>query len=103
MAGKSALIVFALLLATAGWVPPALATGNNDAAGKDFVGAVFTMSNSAVRGNEIVAYNRGQNGSLKQAGVFPTGSLGAGPSPTSTVFGVPIPATADSLGSQRSL
>lgn len=66
-------------------------------------GAVFTLTNSAVRGNEVVAYERRQNGALRLLGTFPTGGRGSGPAPTSSVFGAPIPATADGLGSQESL
>ncbi|MCB1885354.1 MAG: hypothetical protein KDG89_15380 [Geminicoccaceae bacterium] len=66
-------------------------------------GAVFTMSDSAVLGNAVVAYRRLDDGALRQAGVYPTGGIGAGPAPTSTVLGSPVPATADGLGSQNSL
>ncbi|MDX1540764.1 MAG: beta-propeller fold lactonase family protein, partial [Geminicoccaceae bacterium] len=68
-------------------------------------GAVFTMTNSADPnlGNEVVAFHRLSDGTLSVAGFFPTGDLGSGPAPTSTVFGVPIPATADALGTSNSL
>jgi hypothetical protein len=62
---------------------------------------LFVMTNSAAsdRGNEVVMYERDRDGNLTLIGSFPTGRLesgqpqrGAGPSPTSTVFGAPIPA-----------
>lgn len=40
-------------------------------------GAVFVMSNSASR-NEVIAFARAADGSLQQAGVFPTGGRGTG-------------------------
>ena len=67
------------------------------------LGAVFTLTNSAVRGNEVVVCERNGNGALRLVGTFPTGGRGSGPAPTSSVFGAPIPATADGLGSQDSL
>ena len=79
---------------------------------EDRRGALFVMTNSAAsdRGNEVVMYERDRDGNLTLIGFFPTGRLesgqpqrGAGPSPTSTVFGAPIPATADGLGSSNSL
>jgi hypothetical protein len=75
-------------------------------------GALFVMTNSTdrIRGNEVVMYDRDRNGDLQLIGFFPTGhlessepQLGSGPSPTSQVFGAPIPATADGLGSSNSL
>lgn len=75
-------------------------------------GAVFVMTNSTdrIRGNEIVMYHRDKQGDLALVGSFPTGrlemskpQLGSGPAPTSTVFGAPVPATADALGSSNSL
>jgi len=68
-------------------------------------GTVFTMTNGTdpVLGNQIVAFHRLDDGTLSVAGFFPTGGLGSGPAPTSTVFGVPVPANADGLGSQGSL
>jgi hypothetical protein len=73
------------------------------AVSQDLAGMVYTMTNSAVRGNAIVACGRQEDGSLELVDVFPTGGLGSGPAPTSTVFGSPVPATADGLGSQGSL
>src|SRR5215217_3024952 len=90
--GTAALLAAALLAGTAG---AALAA--------DVDGAVFTMTNSAVRGNDIVAYERAANGSLRLLGAFSTGGTGSGPAPTSTIFGAPVPAAADGLGSQSSL
>ena len=40
-------------------------------------GAVFVMNNSASR-NEVIAFARAADGSLQQAGVFPTGGRGTG-------------------------
>ncbi|MDN5869568.1 MAG: lactonase family protein [Nitrococcus sp.] len=40
-------------------------------------GAVFAMSN-AVSNNEVVAYTRGEDGTLTQVGVFPTNGSGSG-------------------------
>ena len=63
---------------------------------EDRGGALFVMTNSAAsdRGNEVVMYERDRDGNLTLIGFFPTGRLesgqpqrGAGPSPTSTVFG----------------
>src|SRR5215212_9533893 len=90
---RTALMASALLAGTG--APAALAA--------DVDGAVFTMTNSAVRGNEIVAYERAANGSLRLLGAFATGGQGSGPAPTTTIFGAPVPATADGLGSQGSL
>lgn len=72
---------------------------------QSFEGAVFVMTNSAepIRGNEIVRYNRRVNGELVLHGYFPTGGLGSGPAPTSTVLGAPVPATVDGLGSSNSV
>lgn len=72
---------------------------------QSFEGAVFVMTNSAdpLRGNEIVRYNRRVNGELVLHGYFPTGGLGSGPAPTSTVLGAQVPATVDGLGSSDSL
>src|SRR3712207_5529641 len=88
-----ALLASALLAATA--APAALAEVVD--------GAVFTMTNSGIRTNAGVAYERSANGGLRLVGTFPTGGFGSGPAPTSSVFGAPIPATADGLGSQDSL
>jgi 6-phosphogluconolactonase (cycloisomerase 2 family) len=40
-------------------------------------GAVFGMTND-VQGNQVVAYNRGADGRLTEAGSFPTGGSGSG-------------------------
>jgi hypothetical protein len=93
--GKTALLALTLSLGAAAPLSCALA--------QDFVGTVFTMTNSAVGVNQIVAYGRQGDGSLALLYVVPTGGLGSGPAPTSTVFGAPVPATADGLGSQGSL
>jgi DNA-binding beta-propeller fold protein YncE len=48
------------------------------AAGRDFLsasGAVFVQTDNTA-GNEIVAYQRAANGTLTQAGAYPTGGLG---------------------------
>jgi 6-phosphogluconolactonase len=66
-------------------------------------GAVFTMTNSAVAENQVVAFERRADGSLRLVGTFNTGGLGSGPAPTSTAFGAKIPLPADGLGSQNSL
>lgn len=61
-------------------------------------GAVFVMTNATdpIRGNEVVMYDRQEDGSLSLRGYFPTGGLGSGPA---TIPG----AQSDSLGSQGSL
>jgi hypothetical protein len=89
----TALLASALLAGTA--APAAFA--------EEVDGAVFTMTNTAVGANEVVAFERRANGSLRPIGRFPTGGRGSGPAPTSSVFGAPIAATADGLGSQDSL
>jgi len=76
-------------------------------------GAVFILTNSTdpSRGNEIGMYVRdGKTGDLELSGFFPTGrldqgapQLGAGPAPTSSVFGFLLPVPADSHGSSDSL
>ncbi len=68
-------------------------------------GAVFTMTNSADAdpGNQVVAFHRLADGTLSLAGYFPTGGVGSGPAPTSTVFGAFVPVPADGLGSQNGL
>ncbi|MGR9107660.1 MAG: lactonase family protein [Gammaproteobacteria bacterium] len=65
---------------------------------KQVEGAVFVMTNATdpIRGNEIVMYNRFEDGTLSVRGYFPTGGLGSGPAT--------IPnAQSDGLGSQGSL
>ena len=71
----------------------------------DVVGKVFTLTNSTdpARGNEVVVYDRLEDGTLVFRASFATGGLGSGPAPTSTVFGSPVPATADGLGAQGGL
>jgi 6-phosphogluconolactonase len=93
--GRTALLALTFSLGTAVPISCALA--------KDLAGAVFTMTNSAIGYNQIVAYGRQEDGSLSLTYVVPTGGLGSGPAPTSTVFGTPVPVTADGLGSQGSL
>lgn len=68
-------------------------------------GNVFVMTNSVNQalGNQIVMYNRHKNGHLSVLGYFPTGGRGSGPSPTTTVFGFPVPVNADALASQNAL
>ena len=69
------------------------------------VGNVYTMTNSTdpARGNEVVVYNRQADGSLTYNMRRATGGVGSGPAPTSVVFGIDIPATADGIGSQEGL
>lgn len=93
---------FAVPLALAlcvGAVSSALAQPNGVA------GAVFAMTNATDpgQGNEILVYDRMEDGSLVLSSTVPTGGLGSGPAPTSTVFGINIAATADGIGSQDSL
>src|SRR4051794_41957117 len=96
MMGKIALLVTVLLTGTT------LSAALGRAASGD--GAVFTMTNSALRGNEVVAYERRSDGSLRLAGSFATGGVGAGPAPTSTVLGAKVAGpNLDGLGSQRAL
>ena len=75
-------------------------------------GAVFVLTGSTDpdRGNEVAMYRRDRAGDLTLLGFFPTGRLeanqpqfGAGPSPTTTLLGIPVPATADGHGSSNSL
>jgi len=47
--------------------------------GQHAEGAVFTMSNAAA-GNTVLAFHRLQDGSLEDAGEYPTGGLGSGAS-----------------------
>ena len=63
----------------------------------------MTNGTDPALGNQVVAFHRLDDGTLSVAGFFPTGEFGSGPAPTSTVFGVPVPANADGLGSQGSL
>ena len=65
-------------------------------------GDVYVLTNNAF-GNEVVHYDRRSDGSLVMRGIVSTGGNGSGPAPTSTLFGAPVPFTADSLGSQSSL
>jgi len=85
-------------------------TGLAEPHGND--GAVFVMTGSTdpARGNEVAMYRRDRSGDLTLLGFFPTGRLeanqpqfGAGPSPTTTLLGIPVPATADGHGSSNSL
>jgi hypothetical protein len=85
----------------------------------DHNGAVFVMTNStnAIRGNEVVMYNRSEQGDLSLVGFFPTGDLsdgkpqlGSGPAPTAQVFHIAsggklplVAANLDGLGSSHSL
>jgi 6-phosphogluconolactonase len=89
------------------FVPAPLGLAENDTPQADdpIAGNVFVMTNSTNRtlGNQVVMYNRFENGRLDVLGYFPTGGLGSGPAPTSTVFGSPVPATADGLGSSHGL
>jgi 6-phosphogluconolactonase len=64
-----ALACIALIVGTLGWAggTASAATGNRD--------FVFTLTNST-SGNEVLAFVRAQNGSLKPAGSFSTGGLG---------------------------
>lgn len=68
-------------------------------------GNVFVMTGSATdpRGNEVVMFDRFEDGQLQLVGFFPTGGVSAGPAPTTTVFGGDVPAIADGHGSQNSL
>lgn len=99
-----------LLAATLASVPPALADDDDDdqlsfGDGNGVEGAVFVMTNSTdtSRGNEIVMFNRKADGALDFFASYATGGLGSGPAPTASVFGSPVQATADGLGSQENL
>lgn len=103
---------FVAVLGLSGALGPARATDVHprDRARERSQGALFVMTNSTdrTRGNEIVMYQRSRDGDLALIGYFPTGrlasgtpQLGSGPAPTSTVFGAPVPATADALGSAQ--
>jgi 6-phosphogluconolactonase (cycloisomerase 2 family) len=81
---KAALTLGALIGATAS---PAFASANRNVFGDRH--AVFVMTNDADR-NEIIAYERAPNGTLRDAHKFPTGGRGSG-------------GTVDPLGSQGSL
>lgn len=63
---------------------------------------MLTNSTDLARGNEAVMYERHTDGSLAFVSSHAIGGLGSGPAPTSSMFGVPIPATADGIGSQGS-
>src|SRR4051794_1255340 len=47
------------------------------AAAKLVNGAVFTMTNSATQGNEVVTFERAANGSLSLLDAVPTGGVGS--------------------------
>ncbi len=81
---KTALIVSALIGASA---LPAFGSANKNGYGERH--AVFVMTNDADR-NEIIAYERSPNGTLRDAHKFPTGGRGSG-------------GNVDPLGSQGSL
>jgi len=75
-------------------------------------GALFVMtaSTDVARGNEVAMFQRAGNGDLSLVGFFPTGNLategpqfGAGPTPTSTFLGLPVPVTLDAHASADSL
>jgi 6-phosphogluconolactonase (cycloisomerase 2 family) len=66
-------------------------------------GAVFTMTNSAIAENQVAAFERRADGSLRLVDRLNTGGHGSGPAPTSTSFGAGIPLPADGRGSQNSL
>jgi len=96
MMGNMALLIAVLAAGTA------LSTPSARAAKVD--GAVFTMTNSALRGNRVVAYERRSDGSLRLVDTYATGGVGGGPAPTTTVLGDKVSGpNLDSLGSQRSL
>jgi 6-phosphogluconolactonase len=105
---KRTLGLLIVVIAVIGQVVAALSTFAQDTVSQDddpVRGNVFVMTNSAnqVLGNQIVMYNRHKNGHLDVLGYFPTGGRGSGPSPTSTVFGFPVPVNADALASQNAL
>jgi hypothetical protein len=102
----------ATIMLPAGWataeeasIPPERLYRVPESLAGSIAGTVFTMTNETdpALGNQVVAFHRLDDGTLSVAGFFPTGDLGSGPAPTSTVFGVPVPANADGLGSQGSL
>src|SRR5205809_902440 len=66
-------VVGAVCLATAAWCVPAFGLDDDD----DVVGAVYTMTNAAGP-NHVVVYHRLSDGTLKPAGMVPTGGNGAG-------------------------
>ncbi len=70
-------------------VVPAYAKGD-DHGGHDVAGAVYVMTNAA-SGNQVIVYDRMEDGDLSYAGVYDTGGLGSG-------VGVTVPP--DPLGSQ---
>src|SRR2546423_4119592 len=64
------------LVLAAGVVAASSASASAAPAGRHHdAGAVF-VQNDALTGNAVVAYDRADDGSLRQAGVFPTGGLG---------------------------
>jgi hypothetical protein len=106
---RSHLLKVLPVLAASGALVTAMAPAGAQAAGP---GALFVMTNSTdrARGNEVVMYERRQNGDLRHLGAFATGrladadpQLGSGPAPTSSVLGIPVPLPADGLGSANSL
>ena len=99
------LIVAILMIGMVAAAQVAFARDDAPQDGNSIQGNVFVMTNSTnqVLGNQVVMYNRHENGRLDVLGYFPTVGLGSGPAPTSTVFGPSVPANADALGSQNSL
>lgn len=99
------LIVVVAVIAQVVAAPSAFAQDDMPQTDSTVAGNVFVMTNSTnqILGNQVVMYNRYEDGRLEVLGYFPTVGLGSGPAPTSTVFGSPVPASADGLGSQNSL
>jgi 6-phosphogluconolactonase len=106
-AGLAAMTVFPVGAAAAeeASVPPERLYRVPESLADRLAGTVFTMTNGTdpALGNQVVAFHRLDDGTLSVAGFFPTEDFGSGPAPTSTVFGVPVPANADGLGSQGGL
>src|SRR5260370_21277602 len=66
-------LVGAVCLAAVAWCVPAFGLDDDD----DVVGAVYTMTNAAGP-NHLMVYHRLSDGTLKPAGMVPTGGNGAG-------------------------
>ena len=63
---------------TIGLISPIVSFAQNlDQEAKDSVGAVFIMNNSVDR-NEVIAFSRAADGTLREAGHFATGGRGSG-------------------------
>ncbi len=87
--------VLALTAAVLSFAAPAALAGTSSGSGSGFgfgSGAVFVQTDNT-SGNQVIAYQRAPNGTLRQAGSYPTGGVG----------GVLAGSVVDHLASQGSL